>query len=143
MPSRPARPAARHTSRDTILSRSHCAWLGVISFAMKARTMSRNASCSSVKICRRIVLDLPWHRNPVFPEAVVKEMLRNICFTYGQRTRDAGEPGRAHRPEDDAGAGPPGADRDLDAPGHARLRDGDRVRGDRRALPLGVQLSPE
>src|SRR6185437_12496251 len=109
---------------------------------MKARTMSRNASCSSVKICRRIALDLPWHRNPALLEAIVKEMLRNICFTYGWRTGDAEEPSRTHRPEDDARAGPSGADRDLDAPGPARFGDRDRVRGDRRALPLGVQLPP-
>src|SRR6185437_10076050 len=143
MPSRPARPAATHTSLDTILSRSHCAWWGVISFAMKARTMSRNALCSSVKICRRIALDLPWHRNPAFFEAIVKEILRNLCFTYGWRAGDAEEPSRTHRPEDDARAGPSGADRDLDAPGPARFGDRDRVRGDRRALPLGVQLPPE
>src|SRR6516164_5778566 len=109
---------------------------------MKARTMSRNASCSSVKICRRIAVDLPWHGNPV-PERIVKDLLRNICFTYGRRAGRTGEPGRAHRPEDDAGPGPPGADRDLDAPGAERARDRHRVCRDSGALPLGLQLSPE
>lgn len=45
---------ASHTSRETIPSFSHCAWCGAISFSMKDRTMSRNASCSSVKISRAI-----------------------------------------------------------------------------------------
>ena len=52
MPSRPVLPAASQTSRDTIPSRSHWAWYGVTSRAMNSRTISRNASCSGVKMSR-------------------------------------------------------------------------------------------
>src|ERR1700721_3220143 len=71
MPSRPARPAASHTSRDTTPSRSHCSWYGAISFAMKARTMSRNSSWSWVKISRCIASA---------STGIVPEVLRSVSF---------------------------------------------------------------
>src|SRR5215469_16360617 len=52
MPSRPARPAASHTSLETMPSRSHCSWWGATSLAMNERIRSRNAACSSVKMSR-------------------------------------------------------------------------------------------
>src|SRR5690242_13547260 len=51
-PSRPSSPALVHSSRGTMLSFSHCAWCGAISFSQNVRTVSRNASWSASKISR-------------------------------------------------------------------------------------------
>src|SRR5260370_21121290 len=98
---------------------------------MKARTMSRNSSWSWVKISRCIASASP---------RIVPELLRSGSFEssvsrYGRRggeehrAGDAGEPGQAHRSEDDARARASGPDHDLVAHRAARGGHGDRARG--------------
>src|SRR5260370_30769413 len=94
---------------------------------MKARTMSRNAWCSSVKISRRIAIDLPWHGNPVpdgrFPVfgAEERQPVLRLHWAHANK-RPTGGRRRGDRPLASSGrrvvllAAPPASRRALLAP---------------------------
>jgi hypothetical protein len=81
----------------------------VISFAMKARTMSRNASCSSVKISRCIDLDLHQNRtSSVLRSIYFESTLSHMAGEDGSVEEETGMSGEGGRPGTSVEPGMPG-----------------------------------